>query len=173
VIQKCIYITSSTDISSDDNVGVRIMEEKMDIEIRRAFLKYIVLKIIKDKPTHGYDIIKTVELRSNGRWTPSAGSIYPILESLESNGFIQIEEVERRKVYTITPRGEVALDRMTQKKIELLNEMSRIINSVTEGNDNSSADVGVGAGNIQDEGRQPEATNESEPSNLKNDEDGR
>jgi DNA-binding PadR family transcriptional regulator len=149
------------------------MEEKMDIEIRRAFLKYIVLKIIKDKPTHGYDIIKTVELRSNGRWTPSAGSIYPILENLESNGFIRIEEVERRKVYTITPRGEVALDRMTQKKIELLNEMSRIINSVTEGNDNNSADVGVGAGNIQDEGRQPEVTNESEPSNLKNDEDGR
>jgi DNA-binding PadR family transcriptional regulator len=109
------------------------MEEKMDIEIRRAFLKYIVLKIIKDKPTHGYDIIKTVELRSNGRWTPSAGSIYPILENLESNGFIQIEEVERRKVYSITPKGEAALDRMMQKKIELLNEMSRIINSETEG----------------------------------------
>lgn len=105
----------------------------MDIEIRRAFLKYIVLKIIKDKPTHGYDIIKTVELRSNGRWIPSAGSVYPILESLESNGFILSEEIERRKVYSITSRGESALESMTQKKIELLNEMSRIINSVTEG----------------------------------------
>jgi DNA-binding PadR family transcriptional regulator len=115
----------------------------MDKEIRRAFLKYIVLKIIKEKPTHGYEIIKTVELRSNGRWTPSAGSIYPILESLESNGFIQSEEIERKKVYAITLKGGEALDRMTQKKMELLNEMSRIINSVTEGNeendDNSSA----------------------------------
>lgn len=120
------------------------MEEKMDIEVRRAFLKYIVLKIINEKPTHGYEIIKTVELRSNGRWTPSSGSIYPILESLESNGFIQSEEIERKKVYAITPRGVEALDRMTQKKMELLNEMSRIINSVTEGNekgnDNSAAD---------------------------------
>lgn len=115
------------------------MEEKMDREVRRIFLKYIVLKIINDKPTHGYDIIKTVELRSNGRWIPSAGSIYPILESLESSGFIQNEEIERKKVYAITPKGVDALDRMTQKKVELLNEMARIINSVTEGNDNSNA----------------------------------
>ncbi len=114
------------------------MEEKMDREIRRIFLKYIVLKIINEKPTHGYDIIKTVELRSNGRWIPSAGSIYPILESLESSGFIQSEEIERKKVYAITPKGVDALDRMTQKKVELLNEMARIINSVTEGNDNSN-----------------------------------
>jgi DNA-binding PadR family transcriptional regulator len=115
------------------------MEEKMDREVRRIFLKYIVLKIINDKPTHGYDIIKTVELRSNGRWIPSAGSIYPILESLESSGFIHSEEIERKKVYAITPKGVDALDRMTQKKVELLNEMARIINSVTEGNENSNA----------------------------------
>jgi DNA-binding PadR family transcriptional regulator len=124
------------------------MEEKMDKEIRRAFLKYIVLKIIKDKPTHGYEIIKIVELRSKGRWTPSTGSIYPILESLESNGFIQSQEIERRKVYSITPRGVEALERMTQKKIELLNEMSRIINSVTECDNDSSA--GYEAGNTRD-----------------------
>jgi DNA-binding PadR family transcriptional regulator len=118
------------------------MEEQMDKEIRRAFLKYIVLKIIKENPTHGYEIIKTVELRSNGRWTPSTGSIYPILESLESNGFIQSEEIDRKKVYAITPRGKEALDRMTQKKMELLNEMSRIINSVTEENEkNDDNDV--------------------------------
>jgi len=145
----------------------------MDIEIRRAFLKYIVLKIIKDKPTHCYEIIKTVELRSNGRWTPSAGSVYPILEGLESNGCIRSEEIERRKVYSITPRGVAALDRMTQKKIELLNEMSRIINSVTEGNDDSRAGgaggAGGAAGNIRGEGRQPEATNEGEHRTLKND----
>ncbi len=127
------------------------MEEKMDREIRRIFLKYIVLKIINDKPTHGYDIIKTVEFRSNGRWIPSAGSIYPILESLESSGFIKSEEIERKKVYAITPKGMTALDRMTQKKVELLNEMARIINSVTEGNDNSN--VGDANSSNQDTGQ--------------------
>lgn len=120
------------------------MEIKMCTEARRAFLKYIVLKLIKEKPTHGYDIIKTIELRSNGRWTPSAGSIYPILEKLESKGFIQSKGIERRKVYTITTKGMAGLDRMTQEKLELLNEMSRIINNVIEGDDNSDADEKAG-----------------------------
>jgi len=136
------------------------MEETMDKEIRRAFLKYIVLKIIKDKPTHGYEIIKTVELRSNGRWTPSAGSIYPILEGLESKGFIQSEEIERRKVYAITPKGVTALDRMTQEKMELLNEMSRIINSVTE--DNEKSDLDGADDNILSAERQPEAKHDGD-----------
>ena len=136
------------------------MEETMDKEIRRAFLKYIVLKIIKDKPTHGYEIIKTVELRSNGRWTPSAGSIYPILEGLESKGFIQSEEIERRKVYAITPKGATALDRMTQEKMELLNDMSRIINSVTE--DNEKSDLGGADDNILSAERQPEAKHDGD-----------
>jgi len=132
----------------------------MCTEIRRAFLKYIMLKIIKDKPTHGYEIIKTVELRSNGRWTPSAGSIYPILEGLESKGFIQSEEIERRKVYAITPKGVTALDRMTQEKMELLNEMSRIINSVTE--DNEKSDLDGADDNILSAERQPEAKHDGD-----------
>lgn len=145
-----------------------IDNNKMCTEIRRAFLKYIVLKIIKEKPTHGYDIIKTVELRSNGRWTPSAGSIYPILEKLESKGFIQSEGIERRKVYTITPKGVAGLDRMTQEKLELLNEMSRIVNSVIEGDD--SSDVGGKAGNGKDIVQQPETAQDCGSHNLKTDE---
>jgi len=137
-------------------------DNKMCTEVRRSFLKYIVLKIIKEKPTHGYDIIKTVELRSNGRWTPSAGSIYPILEKLESKGFIQSEEIERRKVYTITPKGISGLDRMTQEKLELLNEMSRIVNSVIEGDDTSDAD------DTQDVIPKSEAAHDCNSQNQKN-----
>jgi DNA-binding PadR family transcriptional regulator len=147
------------------------MEGKMDKEIRRAFLKYIVLKLIKDKPTHGYDIIKRVEHFSKGRWTPSAGSIYPILESLESNGLIQSEEADRRKVYSITPKGVVALDLMTKEKLELLNEMSRIINSLTESSDNT--DAGCEAGNILGTGEKSEKEHDIDSRTLKTDEDRR
>jgi DNA-binding PadR family transcriptional regulator len=131
------------------------MKEEIYKEIKRSFLKYIVLKIIKDKPIHGYEIMKTVELLSKGQWTPSAGSIYPILESLESKGYIQSEEIDRRKVYSITQEGMAALDHMTQEKLELLKEMSRLINIVIESTDNKKADNN--AGNIQGEGQQPEA----------------
>jgi len=147
------------------------MDGKIDKEIRRAFLKYIVLKIIKDKPTHGYDIIKRVELHTNGRWTPSAGSIYPILESLESNGLIQSEGIDRRKVYSITPKGVVALDRMTKEKMELLDEMSRIINILTENNEITDADYE--AGNILDTGQKSGKMQDVDSRTLKLDEDRR
>lgn len=134
------------------------MNEEIYKEIKRSFLRYIVLKIIKDKPIHGYEIMKTVELLSKGHWTPSAGSIYPILESLESKGFVQSEEADRRKVYSITPAGMEALDHMTLEKLELLKEMSRLINIVIESTDNSEADYN--AGNIRGEGQQPESMQE-------------
>lgn len=107
------------------------MEDKMDNEFRRIFLKFIVLKIISQKPTHGYEIIKTIEARSSGRWTPSAGSIYPILEGLEKNGIIRSEEIERKKVYAITPRGEIALGLMAEKKRQLLREMMQVVEVAT------------------------------------------
>lgn len=143
----------------------------MDKEIRRAFLKYIVLKIIKDKPTHGYEIIKKVELCSKGRWTPSAGSIYPILEGLESNGLIRSEETDRRKVYSITPKGVAALDIMTKEKLELLNEMSRIINFLTESDNNTGATCE--AGNTMGMGQRPEKGFDIDSRTLKTDEDRR
>lgn len=123
-----------------------MVNEEIYKEIKRSFLRYIMLKIIKEKPIHGYEIIKTVELLSKGQWTPSAGSIYPILENLESKGFIQNEETDRKKVYSITPAGMEALDHMTQEKLELLKEMSRLINIVIESTD---------------EVHQPEATQET------------
>jgi len=106
------------------------MEDEMDREIRRVLLKFIVLKTIKDRPTHGYDIIQHIKGITGGRWTPSAGSIYPILEGLESNGYIQSEEIERKKVYSITPKGLRALDQMIQKKMEFMREMAMVINKV-------------------------------------------
>ncbi|MGA9141683.1 MAG: PadR family transcriptional regulator [Methanocella sp.] len=107
------------------------MEDKMDNEFRRIFLKFIVLKIISQKPTHGYEIIKTIGQRSEGRWTPSAGSIYPILEGLEMNGIIRSEEIERKKVYSITAKGETALKSMTEKKRQLLQEMMQVVEVAT------------------------------------------
>jgi len=149
------------------------MENKMCTEIRRVFLKYIVLKIIKDKPTHGYNIIKKITLRSKVCRTPSTGSIYPILESLESNGLIQSKEMEerRRKVYSITYKGIVALDHMTQKRLELLDEMSQIINIVTEGND--SSDTGDEVGNIRSFDQQPEKAYNGNSQNLQTDDNRR
>jgi DNA-binding PadR family transcriptional regulator len=92
-------------------------------EIRKGFLKMILIKTIAEKPTHGYEIIRRIQEKSCGRWTPSPGSVYPALEYLESRGYIASEEVERKKVYTITPEGAQMIGRMKKKREEMLNEL--------------------------------------------------
>jgi DNA-binding PadR family transcriptional regulator len=68
-------------------------------------LKYIILDLIKDKPRYGYEIIRSLEERSHGFYTPSAGTIYPMLQMLEEMGYVTAAERDGKKVYTITDEG--------------------------------------------------------------------
>jgi DNA-binding PadR family transcriptional regulator len=54
---------------------------------------------------HGYEMIKEIEARTDGAWTPSAGSIYPTLQMLEDEGLIQGEESDGKRRFTLTEAG--------------------------------------------------------------------
>ncbi|HLG69510.1 MAG TPA: PadR family transcriptional regulator [Chloroflexota bacterium] len=73
-------------------------------------LKYLILDTLRDQPRHGYDIIRELEHRSGGLYTPSAGAVYPTLQMLEDMGAVTQEQQEGRKVYTITDEGRRILD---------------------------------------------------------------
>jgi DNA-binding PadR family transcriptional regulator len=60
---------------------------------------------LKDKPRHGYDIIRELEERSYGFYKPSPGVIYPTLQMLEEMGYASSTEQEGKKVYSITEGG--------------------------------------------------------------------
>ena len=49
---------------------------------------------------HGYEMIKEIEERTQGAWTPSAGSIYPTLQMLEDEGLIRGEESDGKRRFT-------------------------------------------------------------------------
>ncbi len=100
----------------------------MGREMRRGFLKMIVLKIISKKPIHGYDIIHEIETVTRGHWVPSPGSIYPVLDFLEAKGYVSMEEIDRKKVYTITEEGKKALEAIEEKRRQLSEEMSLLFN---------------------------------------------
>jgi DNA-binding PadR family transcriptional regulator len=72
---------------------------------QKGDLKYIILDLIKDKPRHGYDIIRELEEQSYGLYKPSPGVIYPTLQMLEEMGHAQSTEQEGKKVYSITEEG--------------------------------------------------------------------
>lgn len=68
-------------------------------------LRLVVLKLIGDKPSHGYELIKAVEEAAGGAYAPSPGVIYPTLTLLEDLGYAAVSEEGGRKLYTITPEG--------------------------------------------------------------------
>lgn len=73
-------------------------------------MKFVILKLLKEKPRHGYEIMKALEEKLGGWYTPSAGTVYPTLQLLEDLSYVRIEEVEGKKVYHITPEGERFLE---------------------------------------------------------------
>ena len=73
-------------------------------------MRLVILRLVREKPRHGYEIIKALEERMRGCYTPSAGSVYPTLQLLEDQGYVRIVEETGKKVYHITPEGERLLD---------------------------------------------------------------
>lgn len=74
-------------------------------------LKYVILKLLAEKPRHGYEIIKELEERFGGTYAPSAGTVYPTLALLEDIGYATVTPEEGgKKVYSITPAGEKYLE---------------------------------------------------------------
>jgi DNA-binding PadR family transcriptional regulator len=69
-------------------------------------LKYVILNLLKDKPSHGYEIIRALEELFHGFYTPSAGSVYPTLQMLEDMGYVSSSEHDGKRVYTITEEGK-------------------------------------------------------------------
>lgn len=73
-------------------------------------LKYVILDLLKDEPSHGYELIRALEERSRGFYSPSPGSIYPTLQLLEDLGHVTVIQRDGKKVYTITEEGRGFLE---------------------------------------------------------------
>ena len=78
---------------------------RRDSPFQKGDLKYVILDLIKDKPRYGYEIIRALEERSHGFYTPSPGVVYPTLQMLEEMGYASAAERDAKKVYTITDEG--------------------------------------------------------------------
>jgi len=72
-------------------------------------LRLIVLALLDDGPRHGYDIIKALEERSHGIYSPSPGVVYPTLTFLEEAGYATATNEGNKKIYAITPAGRTHL----------------------------------------------------------------
>src|SRR6266704_6871178 len=69
-------------------------------------LKFVILRLLDEKPRHGYEIIKEIEERFGGMYSPSPGTVYPTLTMLEDLGYARARPEESgKKIYEITEEG--------------------------------------------------------------------
>jgi DNA-binding PadR family transcriptional regulator len=96
--------------------------------VPRGLLRFLVLKMLSEKPMAGTEIVKEIEAQTNGRWKPSPGSIYPLMAWMLKKGFTRElpNNPEGLKRYSFTPAGhkffekQIKLNQDFMKKMEFL-----------------------------------------------------
>jgi DNA-binding PadR family transcriptional regulator len=103
---------------------------------RHGGLRLYLLKLLDEAPRHGYEVIRLLQDRFMGVYSPSPGTIYPRLARLEEEGLVTHDEVDGKKVYRITDKGREEinsrLDDLAELEEELTESVRDIARSVTE-----------------------------------------
>jgi DNA-binding PadR family transcriptional regulator len=98
-------------------------------ESQKGYMRIAFLLLLSKKPCHGYEMMKEVEDRTEGFWKPTAGGVYPILQSLEQAGYIEGKwgpQKRKRKIYHITEAGKRILDRALLKHTKIAESMNSL-----------------------------------------------
>ncbi len=81
----------------------------------RGDVKYVLLDLLREGPRHGYDMIKEMERRSGGHYTPSPGSVYPTLQMLEDQGLVASTTVDAKRTYRLTDAGYAFIEERAER----------------------------------------------------------
>jgi len=92
---------------------------------QKGDFKYFILDLLRGKPRYGYEVIRELEERSHGFYSPSPGVVYPTLQYLEDMGYVTFREQDGKKVYTITNEGLKLLEDQSKTVSDIRNHMRR------------------------------------------------
>jgi DNA-binding PadR family transcriptional regulator len=95
-------------------------------------LQLVILALLAERPSHGYELIRALEERSGGFYTPSPGVIYPALTFLDETGQALAEQDGTRKLYRITSEGEARLAGNRATVDAILEALARIGNRMDQ-----------------------------------------
>jgi len=75
----------------------------------------LILDLLSEKPRHGYEIMREIEERVGGYYSPSPGSVYPTLQMLEDMGHVRVAEANGKKVYELTDEGRAFVEEQEER----------------------------------------------------------
>lgn len=89
-------------------------------------LRLVLLTLLAERPGHGYELIKALEERSGGFYSPSPGMVYPALTWLEEVGYTSVTAEGAKKLYTITAEGRAYLAEHQDAAHAILSQLDQI-----------------------------------------------
>jgi DNA-binding PadR family transcriptional regulator len=101
-------------------------------------VKFVILRLLSEKPRHGYEVIRALEEKFGGLYTPSPGTVYPTLQLLEDEGYVKVIEEDGKKVYHVTPEGTKYLEEHRTVLDEIFDRVRETVREFTGG---SSGDM--------------------------------
>jgi DNA-binding PadR family transcriptional regulator len=97
---------------------------------RHGGLRLYLLKLLDEAPRHGYEVIRLLQDRFMGVYSPSPGTIYPRLARLEEEGLVTHDEVDGKKVYRITDKGREEINARLDDLAELEEELTQSVRDI-------------------------------------------
>jgi DNA-binding PadR family transcriptional regulator len=97
---------------------------------RHGRLRLYLLKLLDESPRHGYEVIRLLQDRFLGIYAPSPGTIYPRLARLEEDGLVTHEEVDGKKIYSITDKGREEIRSRLSDLADLEDELTESLRDV-------------------------------------------
>jgi len=118
-----------------------------------ADLQLLILSLLNERPSHGYELIKSLEERSKGFYSPSPGMIYPALTYLEEVGHATVESQGSKKLYRLTDGGRehlennrIVVDAILAQIEQIGSRMDQVRRVFREGDGADGDDEGDGPG---------------------------
>jgi DNA-binding PadR family transcriptional regulator len=87
-------------------------------------LQLLLLSLLSEQPSHGYELIKGLEERSHGAYSPSPGMVYPALTYLEELGHVNVQAEGNRKRYSLSESGRNFLESERERVAHLFEVMA-------------------------------------------------
>ena len=124
-------------------------------------LRMLLLSLIAERPSHGYELIRSIEEKLGGAYSPSPGVVYPTLTLLEELGYATVEAQEGgRKLYSVTEAGRAHLaenagsvDQVRRRMADARERGGDVAPSIQRGMENlkTALRLKIGAGSLDPE----------------------
>ncbi len=103
---------------NDDDASKKDCEHiALPQSVPRGLLRHIIPRLLRKGDKTGTEIMQEFRDRSEGEWSPSPGTIYPLLSSLEEDGIIETVKIEgRSKTYHLTDEGQKRIERSFKRR---------------------------------------------------------